>query len=638
MLRYSFLFFSLLLFADQNTTSLKKLRYLYEQGIRDYRIGSYYDALDEFNYLAKNPRTPFYLDSLKYLAKTYLQIGKRTGEKRYLWSARNFLNTYLARGGAKDWDYYYTKAYIFEILGFYERALANYKIALKLTKNKKERLKIIIGILRSAVWLKKLDLATRYIVILDIENLSKTQKKEFEFLQGMYHFVKGEYAKAIELFQKSYRENEPFLIENPNYYYIVAETAYRIGDLTFAQRLFRRILNYVKNKEVIEKSLLRMGDIKFLQGEYRAGSSYYYRLIKDFPDTPYATIAKLKVLYLMKSDKKMAHYIKKFMKDAAFLEHPQQFVIQTLVRNRDNYIGAFALANFGLSVFDLESDKLFKRLAWELSLLSVEKLKFEHIEYFRRLWQGKLLQLKPKHLCELLRANEDFFFKVFEQKALMQMIERVKKCDKKLYIHLLKEAAKRYPQKSLLLEVVQVLYDNGLYEDASKVLKRVKERDCQVLLWSARICYIQNDNCKSSIEEYLRACPKESFYKRLFEAVDKDEYGAGFLRSESSLFLKYYKKDPLVRKYLRRAVERLIQKRAYGDIVALLSPLRAELREDCFLNSVLALSYIRSGKIEYAKEILANISRCDDPWYEIAAEALEDQELKQKVYNVGKDR
>jgi len=238
---------------------------IYDNAVHDFAVGSYYQALDEFGYLAKFPKSRHFLPSLYMLANTYLYIGKRVGDKKYLWSAINYLNLYIAKGGHKDAKYYHLKGLIYENLGFYERAFTNYKMALKRAQKKHEKLDILMGLLRSAVWLGKMDLATRYMVILDIEELSKKQRKEFVFLQGMYHFAKGEYKKALEFFKKSYKEFESFLIENPHYYYLVAESAYRYGDYHFSELLFRRILNYVRNKDVVQKSLLRLGDIKFLQ-------------------------------------------------------------------------------------------------------------------------------------------------------------------------------------------------------------------------------------------------------------------------------------------------------------------------------------------------------------------------------------
>ena len=639
MLRLSLFLLVTFVFAETNSTKelfdSKKLEFYYKSGVRDYRIGSYYDAINEFNYLAKFPQNPYYLDSLFYLAKTYLQIGKRTGEKKYLWLARDFLNLYLVKGGKKDARYYYTKAYIYEILGFYERALSNYKIALKKSPDKKMQLRAIIGILRNAVWLGKLDLATKYFVILNIEELSKEQKEEFEFLKGMYNFVKGDYASAIAYLQKSYRNYESFLIENPEYYYIVAENAYRIGDFTFALRLFRRVLNYIKNKNVIQKALLRLGDIDFLQGDIRSSLGYYYRLIKDFGDSSYAMIAKLKILYMMQEDPKINYYIKKYFSDAQFVKEPEKFVTTILVKNRNNYVGIFALANFGRDVFELGNAKLFKRLSWELSLLSINKLKYEHKEYFRKLWRNKIDRIDPKFLKDLFSANPDFFFAVFNKKELLSIAKRLEKSgDKKLILRFYKQLANRYTDSNTLFVVVAQMYDLQKFDDAARILSKVDRHNCTYKLWKAKLCYAKGGDCKNEIDEYVKSCNRKDIFYHIFEALSKNDLSS-FLKKYGEQIKQDYQ-DPVVHRFVKASVDIFLQKKRYDRIIALLTPLVSQVH-DCYLKSILALSYVRSGKIDLAKSILENIKGCEGNWYKIAKNALLDAELARKVRNVGEN-
>jgi len=623
----------LLLFAQQ-PQEWKRLEFLYESGVRDYRIGSYYDALDEFNHIVKYPQSPFYLDALKYLAKTYLQIGKRTGEKRYLWRARNFLNRYLAKGGKRDSDYYYVKGHIFEVLGFYERSLANYKISLAKSTTRKERLQAVIGILRSAIWLKKLDMATRYMVILNIEDLAKEQQKEFEFLQGLYFFVKGEYVKAVEKLQKSYQRYESFLIENPEYYYVVAENTYRIGDLRFAKRLFRRIVTYVKNKSVLKKALLRLGDIYFLQDQMRQSANYYYQLIKEYPDTPHATIAKLKLLFLMQKEKKLEYYLKKFMPEADFLKDPELFVVRTLVLNRNNAVGLYALANFGTTVFWLQSPKLYERLEWELSLIFPSKLKYEHKEYFRRAWKDGLLQsVEPPYPCRLFQANPDFFFHIFDRKWLLEFATRLDGCKENFF----RRFASRFRDDEAYLLLAQLLFEKQKYEEARKVLEKVKRRECRYRLLAAKLCFLEDGECRESFGEYLKFCGEDPFYADLFRSLLLGVSEA-FIKERSSQVARRYRDDPVVRKFVRVSVERLLARRRYEEIIDLLTPLVRQVEDGCYLKSVLALSYVRIGKIGFAESVLRGLSGCEDPWYQIALNALENEKLESRILNVGEDR
>jgi len=392
---------------------IQRESFVFKNAIRDYSLGSYYEALDEFLYIVKNPKSPFYKKSLLMLGKVYLQIGKRTGVKKYLWTANSYLNLYAAKEKNLDWNYYYTKAHIFEILEFYEKALANYKISLFKTEKEEEQINSIIGILRVAVWLKKLDLVTKYMVILNVTNLKKEQKKEIEFLKGMQLFVEDKYKKAFKYFLKTYREFESYLIDNPQYYYLVAESTYRTGDIKFSEQLFRRILNLIKNREVLKKALLRMGDIGLKKGDIKTATNYYYQLVSKYPDSKEATVAKLKLISLMSRDETMKNKLAQLLEDADFIKDSEVFVVKTLVKNRANYIGRFALGNFGVITFKLDSDKLFERLGWEISLLSVDRMDYEQKEYIKDLWSSYLLVMDSKKMCKLYNAIERFFQNIF---------------------------------------------------------------------------------------------------------------------------------------------------------------------------------------------------------------------------------
>ncbi len=644
MSKFNRLFLLFLLFVSlygqdvtkKSTPQRRYFKILFQNGIRDFRVGSYYDALDEFNYLARFPGTPYYLPSLLMLAKTYLYIGKRTGEKRYFWSALNFLNRYLAKGGEEGSEYYMTKAKIYENLGFYERALSYYKMALNFAKSKKEKIDIVIGILRSAVWMRRLDIATRYMVILSIESLTKKEKKEFEFLQGMYYFDKGDYKKALLFFRKTYRDFENYLIDNPQYYYMVAETAYRLGRLDFARRLFKRILTYTKNKDVRQKSLLRLGDIYFLQKSDKTSAHYYITLVKLYPTSPMATVAKLKLLYLMKRNPKLAYYIKKYMPKADFVLDPDTFVIKTLMTNRANYEGIFALANFGLNVFDLDSPKLFKRLTWELSMVPVQRLKFEHKEYFRRLWTPFLKKEENyRHVCKLYDANPSFFIEVFPFSLVHQIAKDLEKCGKKRrWLALLKRLTKRYHDDRSYLALAQGYYALGQYTKSMEILQKVKKRDCNYFVFLAKVAFLGDLQSSSNYKEPLKKCAKSNFYAKLFliyHDLERGEIPTDFFKKNSSFFAKNYEKDPVVRKFVQKFAQYLIQREEYAKVVKLLSPLTKDIRNDCFLKSVLALSYIRIGKSVYAKELLQSAQGCENTWYNLAKLSLKDVMLEREI-------
>ncbi|WP_201332486.1 tetratricopeptide repeat protein [Nitratiruptor sp. YY09-18] len=617
-------------FATAQTVTPKVLDKIYKNALHDFRVGSYYQALDEFNYIIKYPKSKYFLPSLFMLAYTYLYIGKRIGDKKYLWSAVNYLNLYVAKGGKKDAKYYYLKGLIYENLGFFERAYTSYKMALEKSIDKSEKLNILMGLLRSAVWLGKMDLATKYYVILNIEQLSAKQQKEFSFLQGMYYFAKKDYKKALQFFKKTYKEFESYLIENPQYYYLVAESAYRYGDYRFSELLFRRILTYVRNKEVIQKSLLRLGDIKFLQKDYHSSANYYIRLIKTFPKSKLATVAKLKLLYLIKQDKKLAHYIKKYLDDP-FLQDPLRFIVETLVKNRTNYIGIFALANFGLETFEIGSDKLYTRLAWELSLVNPNSLKFEQIEYFRRLWEPYIV--KDKHICQLYTANRDFFINVFPKATLLQIVQNLKKCkSKKEAIDLLQKLTQKYRDDDLYYELANFYYEAKEYKKSYEILDNIQKHDCKYYKSKAQICYILSLDCRDVLQKAVSGCAKD-FYAVIFEAVlqlKQDRIDKNLFVNYKEDFIKNYK-DPVVQKFLHDLVQKLIEKELYGTIIEILQPLSNQMHSDCFLSSVLALSYVRLGKVDLAQELMKNVNGCSNSWYNLAKIAIEDAKLQKQI-------
>ncbi|BAF69734.1 tetratricopeptide repeat protein [Nitratiruptor sp. SB155-2] len=650
MLRFSLFFLCLLsvVYASTNETTnqyskqelnetngtLQKnntyIKIVYENALRDFRVGSYYDALNEFSYVAKFPDTPYFLDALYQLAKTYLAIGKRTGEKKFFWSALNYLNLYIGRGGVDDAKYFYLKALILENLGFYERALALYQLGLAKAENDSIKKDILIGMLRTAVLAKKSDLFTKYMIMLSVEKLTKEQKKEYRFIRGLSYFYQGNYENAIRLLLQTYKEYEEYLIDNPQFYYIVAENAYRYGEYKTAKQLFKRILKYVKNRDVLQKTLLRLGDIAFNSNNIHESIGYYYRLIRKFPKSKYATIAKLKLLYIMKKDKKVQHYLKKFLPDAQFLKNPQKFTLEILVKNRQNYIGFFALANFGLNVLELRSEKLMKRLGWELSLVPVKSLKYEHKEYFRRLWEPTLLDLKdPKLTCILYRSNPQFFVEIFNKSVLLHMGTVLYQCEKtkKTYIDLLKRAYEKFKDDAILYKLVDVYYELGKYSKAMQYLTKVKNRGCTYAIEYNKLCFLMQQKCSNRFTLLKNRCQKNSFYKLLFLSAAKLEQGiidTSFVQTHRDFFVKHYKKDPVVRKYVEMLAKKMIEKEQYQKIIDLLSPIASYIKEDCFLNSILSLSYVRIGKMQYAGKILNEMNSCDNEWYHIAKAAYDD--------------
>ncbi len=626
---------------DKNVTLNKERfeRFLFKNAMRDYELGSYYEALDEFLQIIKNPKSPFYTDSLLMLGKVYLQIAKRTGMKKYLWTADSYLNIYSSKAKKLGWEYYYTKANIYETLGFYEKALAHYRRSLQKSVAEREQIESIIGILRVAVWLKKLDLVTKYMIILNVSTLQKEQKKELDFIKGMELFNQQKYKEAFRYFEKTYREFESYLIDNPEYYYLVAETAYRKGDIKFAEKLFRRILNLIKNREVLKKALLRMGDIGLKKGNVKSATNYYYQLIAKYPESKEATVAKLKLISLISRDERLAESLKELLPDAEFLTDPESFVVKTLIKNRTNYIGRFALANFGVITFELDSDKLYKRLGWELSLISADRTDYEQKEYFRDLWSSYLLILDHVRVCPLYLSNERFFQEVFEQNILIKISSDLGECKKEnKRVALLEYILKRWNNDNNRFLLAKALYEYGDYDRSVAVLNSMKQKGCEFYKLLGKNCVMLDNGSKECIqgmERSLQACSEADFealilsrYALLMKGKEpKKKFVSLYAEKIASLF----EKDPIIKKFVVKYSEALINRADYTGLIRVLEPISQKLNRNCYIDSLLALSYIRTGKMEYAKSLVSDLRKCEDPWSKVAVEVYESEKLKASV-------
>ncbi|EDP73045.1 hypothetical protein HG1285_10425, partial [Hydrogenivirga sp. 128-5-R1-1] len=393
-------------------------------------------ALTTLYRLTKSKKNPYYVPSIYLLAKVYIKLGKKTGIKKYFNYALYLLNTYMAFKKSLDWDYYYTKGNLFEAWGFYERAMFFYKTSLFIAKDKQKYINSLIGILRTAIWFNKLDIITQYAIKISIKDILKREENpEIRFLKGLLFFNQKKYKKAYKYLYDTYKQNEEYLIDNPDFYYIVAENMYRIKKYDFAKQLFRRIVSITQNLEIIRKAILRLGDIEIIQKDYPSAFNHYYYLATDYSGTKESTIAKLKIIAY--SD------IKEFKKrieksDDEDLKNPLKFTTHILVLNRNTRLGRYALADFGKIIFKYNSQFLYKKLSWELSVLEVERMSYEEKEFFNNIWSEKLLTIKPKWVCLLYDSNKSFFLKVFDKDYLLNLSDRIENCSVNKKIDLLK--------------------------------------------------------------------------------------------------------------------------------------------------------------------------------------------------------
>jgi len=636
----SFLFFLLLFlpsFAKTNSTDIlvNKPKILLERGIKQYRIGSYNTALEYFlKLLAKDKKKDFYYKkALFMLAKTYMKIGIKTGNKQYLWQALDFLQLYFNSVKKTDWDYYYTKAHIYENLGFYDKGLDIYRVAFLKATNDRQQVKTVMGILRCAVFLKRPDIIDEYYILLSTSPLTEKDKDELRFLRGLILFSKGKYDKAFRYFFETYRKNETYLIENPEYYYIVAENIYRQGNYKLAAQLFKRIISFTKDKAVIRKAILRLGDTQLKLGEKKLASGTYYSLITSYPESKEAIIAKLKLIAMMDRDPALKYRLQNTQIED--FKNPLKFIIKTLIHSRDTYLGAFALADFGRYVLKTDSKELFKQLKWEISLIFPGQLKYEQKEFIRSQWTPLILKLDSDKLCSLYKANPDFFKEVFDKNTLIHIAYALGKCNERdLKLSLIRYIAKKWRDDKDLLLLAEALMETKEFEESLKILDRVKDKNCKYykLLIKNKI-FLERPlkEIKPLLINLSKKCHSKDVDVLAFKILvnleaNKLDKAISLVEEHKSVVRKFYSKDPILKLAIYKLISYLLINNRYEACLKLLDVVK-DTDENCFLNAVQLIAFSRLGKIEPAKAILPKVKVCKDSLSKLAQIIYEDQVL-----------
>ncbi len=596
-----------------------------------YKRGSYYTALNLLSKLIQDRKNPYYPDALLLSAKIYLHLGIKTGIKEFLQKALYYLNTYsYSVENPFNWEFYYIKGKIYENLFMYERALAAYKMAFGQAKNKKEQFKTVIGILRTAAWLKRLDIFTRYLILVNLEELSEEEKKEFEFVKGLAEFQKGNYREAIKYLMPVYKSYEQYLIENPEYYLILGENAYRLGDYKFAKQIFRRIISIVKDESVIRKAMLRLGDIALKNGDRILAFNYYYRVLTKYPDTTEAKVAKLKLIALSHYEEIKKKLLRSEDKD---FKNPLSFIIKTLVLNRNNYVGFFALGNLGSIAINSNSEELFKKLVWELSLVDVSRMRFEHREYINNLWGKELKKANYMRVCQLFNANKKFFYTVFNRKNLLYVYNDLKKCGKyELAVYLAKKMYQKWKDDKSLLILADAYFSVGKYQKSLGTLKKIKNKSCEYYIILGKNYIFLKKSSLDLARKVISNCKADKVEKYVIASYILLENG----RLDKSLklfsktgkqFYKYYRQDIIGKMFLRKLIYTLFKNNRYKEALKIIQTISEKLTRDCDLNSWYLIAMIRTGKVDRVEEIKDRIAMCQTQWSIVAKNVYEDFKL-----------
>jgi len=613
-----------------------KDRKTFEKGVKQYSIGSYSTALEYFLKIL-NPDSPYYQDTLLMLSRTYFAIGKKVGKKQYLWQALNYLQLYFIAMGDRElpWDYYYLKAKIYESLGFYEQSLAIYRVAFLKAKTEKERIKTTVGIIRTAVWVRRPDVVEEYYILISTAKLSPEEEREVEFVRGLMLFSQGKYKRALPHFLKVYRKYESYLIDNPEYYFLVAENIYRIGKLTLAERLFRRIVSLTKSKEVIRKSVLRLGDIELKKGNKELAFVYYYSVIRDAPKSQEAEVARLKIIPMMKDPK--IKYRTSLTDDEAFKD-PIKYIARLLVNYRTTYVGIYALADLGYLIFSIGApETTFERLLWEVSLVFPEQVKYEQGEFLRLLWTPYLLELPSDKLCKLYRSNARFFKEIFTREMLLKIAGALKSCNmRRLRIDLLKFMVKKWNSDSDIILMAQALYDNKDFLDAYAVLKRVRNKKLcgyQKLLFKLGI--FLEKGVPSNLKILKNSCAKEkspelpAIFIYYLVKNGKLEESFRLFDKNREMLREAYNSIPVVKAALSSLMEKAVVEERYDKAYAVSRELVDSGYLDCYTGSILVISGVRLGKLNEVSDVVEKLKGCRDRISRLAKTVYSDAKLEE---------
>ncbi|GAB6072310.1 hypothetical protein JCM14244_06870 [Venenivibrio stagnispumantis] len=597
---------------------------LLKEGIEDYKNGDYYTAVDVFSKLTTNTNSPYYKDALFMLSKTYLQIGKKTGLKKYLWAAVYSINYYVGAGGKRDWDFYYTKASIYEALGFFERAQPLYKIASFEAKNEEEYNKSLIGLLRVSALNGKMDEISKNLIYIASSN--PEIRKEQDILNGMIAFQKGDYEEAFKYFSENYRKFESYFIENPYYYYLVGETAYRLKNYEFAKNIFRKIVSTVKDDEIIRKAILRLADIEVIEKNKKLAFDNYYYIIIKYPDSDEATIAKLKIISLSRE------YAEK-----AGIDDIISFTVKTLISNRTNNIGRYALANFGALIFENPTPYLIDRLSWEISLFSPSGFNFEQREYINNLWKPYLLKVKTDNLCKLYNANPNFFNELFEKDVLEHILNNCK--DINIQIELIKYLVQKYNQDQDKIKLVNLLINKKDFKKAEEILQTISNKDCDYYLLLFKIKLLSKQDYKGLFQNIKNSCKenKDTASILAYEYLIKNQP----LKAYETIIpwmrdlAMEYNENPFSKEILNQLIDKLMLKDEYNKVIKITELIiknkEIEEKDYCYINAISLISYVRLNNLSNAEISYNNIVKCKDDFSEFAKKVYENEKIIKEV-------
>ena len=246
--------------------------------------------------------------------------------------------------------------------------------------------------------------------------------------------------------------------------------------------------------------------------------------------------------------------------------------------------------------------------------------------------------LSAKTACRLYNANPNFFRVVFGQRILIKFSTFLKKCDNtRQRLGLLEYILNRWTTDANRFLLAKALYETGDYQKCLDVLKKMEKRDCGFYKLFSRSCISGDLDCEGMPEKCEVVCSDADFDAKIIsnyaKLVRDDPEAVEFVVKHIEKISDLYKIDDMVPKLVRKCTDLLIEHRRYRKIIAILEPVRAKIGKNCHIDALLVLSYVRIGKMDYAKEAVKELDGCKENWAVIAKTVFETETLKAEAPN-----
>jgi hypothetical protein len=330
------------------------------------------------------------------------------------------------------------------------------------------------------------------------------------------------------------------------------------------------------------------------------------------------------------------------LKGGEEFKDPIKYVITTLALNRTNYIGRFALGNFGDLVMNTDSDYLYKKLEWELSLIYPPKLHYEHKEYIADLWEEDIKKLPPKRVCQVYNANPPVMKILFEKNTLLKISDDLKECkniDKQ--IDLLNFVLQKWNSDEDKLQVAQKFFQIGKYKKSLQILKKIKKKNCKTYQLIAENLLMIDKKISKIIPLIAHICPKKDTETQILIAFNylyqkKPYVPLKIFEKNSEKIVKNFKQNKVMKKFVHKLIYSLLDKGKYKNVqkvVLSFNGIEKELdkKDFCYLNSSYLVSLVRTNSLDKSKPIYEKIKECNDRWSKIAKNIYESSILFSEV-------